>query len=1165
MKPVSTNSKSDVFTLYTDETVLLRRCASDSKPLIDNNLSSSNVSENQSRSFGSYDEVKNQRNNLHKVPSLMSIIRNARSSEQSRIAANSSCLLKGSDTEIDEDDFALEAEDLAALDSLERQYSQLPNSTVTASAKDIEKTAKVNHVGGDLQSYCSATKASDATISEEPVNLALDKACNSLPDINSDFIDDWDDSCDGCTPDELCEFSSEYTVLEVHEDFIFHEGNHFRQLKLILEANDILHQLFLRGDWTETSIFVGDSIRVEATFDKDNTAIVDNDKGLIIIHPKILMSATAVASSFPCLRKAVISDRVGIYGPPTKAMVTGNILHDFFQHALYRGIDALENVDTNLETSIKTYISDIYFADLSLDEIREELDARLPLLKSIVEKYLISKKNDNNNESIHISRLLDIEESIWSPRFGLKGNIDATVEVVLTEKPESSSTLTLPLELKTGRYVDNISHFAQSLLYTLLISDRYGINTNQALLCYLENSTIKNLVASNSQLRGLIMTRNSLAQHNFRRSLPEMISNRKVCDRCSLVSECLFFQKISDKGVANSNGLTESWNEWMREVKDEDLEFYKKWEKLLNQEERLLLLKRGDVLTFDTEELEAYGKTLYPLYITKEDIVCLEIDDRVFHYKFAFLNDNGYPRNFLHSGFSVGERVFISDEHGHWSLAKGQIVHIQDSCIEVRTRHRLHIPWLKMPNFDFKKNQVFFGNYEDSKLSFIGSNHTRYRIDKDEFSSGIASIRGTLMSSVLPDAPLIIRDMIIRLKPPKFCNSALIDPEFLKCLNEDQITALKKCHAAEHYSLILGMPGTGKTTTISSLIRSLLAKKKKILLTSFTHLAVDNILIKLKGCDSTILRLGSPHKIHPLVKEFCLTEGTTFDDLASLKHFYEDPQIVACSSLGVYHSIFNKRKFDYCIIDEASQIPLPICLGPLQLAEKFVLVGDHYQLPPLVKNSRTSKDGLSLSLFKLLSEKHPEAVTTLRLQYRMNEDINSLSSELIYGGNLVCGSKTISQKKLILPKAHLSDGLPDSSSSLHWVNKLINPSHSVIFFNTDDILGVESKTNNILENHTEAFLIEQAVSSFLERGVKQSSIGIISIYKSQVELLSKNLKSFTEIEINTVDRYQGRDKDIILISFVRSNSKNLVSIEPIIYTTANHLFRLVNCYAIGIV
>lgn len=112
--------------------------------------------------------------------------------------------------------------------------------------------------------------------------------------------------------------------------------------------------------------------------------------------------------------------------------------------------------------------------------------------------------------------------------------------------------------------------------------------------------------------------------------------------------------------------------------------------------------------------------------------------------------------------------------------------------------------------------------------------------------------------------------------------------------------------------------------------------------------------------------------------------------------------------------LFHRRKFDYCIIDEASQITLPTILGPLRYADKFILVGDHYQLPPIVRNPQAKAGGLDVSLFKMLSDKYPQSVSSLSHQYRMNEDIMLLSNTLVYEGRLKVGDESLGKRGLKL-------------------------------------------------------------------------------------------------------------------------------------------------------
>lgn len=140
-----------------------------------------------------------------------------------------------------------------------------------------------------------------------------------------------------------------------------------------------------------------------------------------------------------------------------------------------------------------------------------------------------------------------------------------------------------------------------------------------------------------------------------------------------------------------------------------------------------------------------------------------------------------------------------------------------------------------------------------------------------------------------------------------------------------------------------------------------------------------------------------------------------------------------------------KRHFDYCIVDEASQITLPTCLGPLRFADTFVLVGDHNQLPPLVRNPSARKNGLETSLFKRLCEARPEATVYLSYQYRMNADVMSLSNKLVYKGLMKGGTEEVLRRSLQLPKAsgvstalHARSTCSEAPSSC-WVENVLDP------------------------------------------------------------------------------------------------------------------------------
>lgn len=283
--------------------------------------------------------------------------------------------------------------------------------------------------------------------------------------------------------------------------------------------------------------------------------------------------------------------------------------------------------------------------------------------------------------------------------------------------------------------------------------------------------------------------------------------------------------------------------------------------------------------------------------------------------------------------------------------------------------------------------------------------------------------------------------------------------------------------------------------------------------------------------------------ILPYTEESARKKGVK--SLSELEQLYNKELVVATTCMGIKHPIFTRRRFDFCIIDEASQISQPICLGPLLYAKRFVLVGDHQQLPPIVQNQEARSLGMDESLFKRL-ELHDEAVVQLNVQYRMNRQIMSLSNSLMYEGRLECGSERTASSLLTLPfllsvQSELSAYAETHPElDLAWIQNTLLPSRPVCFLDCSMVPALESVEQGGVSNHTEAALIHKLLSLLIKAGCKPSDIGVIAPYRQQLKSISALLLSsaFAGVEVNTVDRYQGRDKSLIVFSFVRSTSED---------------------------
>ena len=686
-----------------------------------------------------------------------------------------------------------------------------------------------------------------------------------------------------------------------------------------------------------------------------------------------------------------------------------------------------------------------------------------------------------------------------------------------------------------------------------------------------EISSIRNI---RHELVPMILQRNELA--NFvrnRNTLPPMLRRPYTCGKCYAQTPCFLYHKLVDNGDGETSAMGEKFEDIVQHLKSDHQQFFSKWDELLTKEEKDIVKFRRELWTMQSNEREKVGRCFGGLVISPslshEDTEGLKIN----RFRYSFVKQaQAAGFTFRESQIVVGEPVVVSDEKGHFALANGYVTAVRKHVIEVAVDRRLHNARTKKKGFDAETNQVFSGVMEIVEEGGINSTLTPplpdkpvvYRLDKDEFSNGMALVRNNLIRLMEKDVFGVqaLRRLIVEGVAPTFkptgSHHALGNNASQANLNVDQQAAIEKVMSAKDYALVLGMPGTGKTTTIAHIIRALVSQGKSVLLTSYTHTAVDNILLKLRNDKIGIFRLGATAKVHPEVREFADLAGKQIKTVEEIRTYY-NRKVVATTCLGINHPIFNQRIFDYCIVDEASQITLPVCLGPIRMARTFILVGDHYQLPPLVQNKEAMEGGLDVSLFKMLSDKHPSSVVNLEHQYRMCEDIMTLSNTLIYDHRLKCGTQSVAARSVVIPDMpalknhhHSPQSMltidakkicPGASPSTCWIRDLLDPTVKACFVNTDTLL---SRSREVLEagsritNPCEVVITTQLVESLLTTGIASTDIGVITLYRSQLALLKQSLRHRSGVEMHTADKFQGRDKEVVILSLVRSNEQQIV-------------------------
>lgn len=708
------------------------------------------------------------------------------------------------------------------------------------------------------------------------------------------------------------------------------------------------------------------------------------------------------------------------------------------------------------------------------------------------------------------------------------------------------------------------------------------------MLYYLETSATIRIPAVRNEIIHMIIQRNELACYvRDRIDLPPMLNEDFKCGNCYAQESCFLYNKLVEEGDGErlNKKAKQKYDDLVRSLKPADRDFMKKWDMLLTKEETDMMKFRRELWTMLSTEREKLGRCFSNVVLEPGSGHEEKMGQKINRYSYTFVKQQPVPGfSFTESQLTVGEPVVVSDERGHFALANGYVTNVRKRRITVAVDRRLHNSRTKLPGFDLHNNQTFAGIMEVTKEGErapayeLDDEPVLYRLDKDEFSNGMAAARNNLIQ-IMDDNVYKARDLrelIVDGRAPAF--NAIPSTNGLPqssqmAMNSDQKAAVAKVMSAKDYALVLGMPGTGKTTTIAHIIRTLVAKGKSVLLTSYTHTAVDNILLKIRDDKIGILRLGASAKIHPEVREFATLAAEPKDSVEELEQSWMDPPVVATTCLTINHPLFSRRVFDYCIVDEASQITLPVCLGPIRMSQKFILVGDHYQLPPLVQNKEAMEGGLDVSLFKLLCEAHPQAVVSLEHQYRMCAEVMLLSNTFIYSGRLKCGTSTVASRRLALPKpcglyaqhrqvlaprSTAAANCPGPETSSCWLSRSLSPDQPVVFINTDLIsTSLEAQSGSRIINTLEARLITHLTVSLLSLGVPASEIGVIAFYRSQLALLRTNLSSAhtqtqsselaapfaaaaAAVELHTADKFQGRDKEVVLVSCVRSNEAGTV-------------------------
>lgn len=430
------------------------------------------------------------------------------------------------------------------------------------------------------------------------------------------------------------------------------------------------------------------------------------------------------------------------------------------------------------------------------------------------------------------------------------------------------------------------------------------------------------------------------------------------------------------------------------------------------------------------------------------------------------------------------------------------------------------------------------------------------------------------------------------------------EPMKFPWLNPTQERAVNEVLWAKDVAIVHGPPGTGKTTTLVEAINETLMRESQVLVCAQSNMAVDWISEKLVDRGINVLRIGNPTRVNDKMLGFTyerrfeshadypqlwairkairelrknrkkgsenyhqkmdrLKSRAAEIELRINAELFGEARVIACTLVGSAHHLLEGMKFGTLFIDEAAQALEAACWIPMKRASRVILAGDHCQLPPTVKSIAALRAGLGKTLMERIAENKPEVVTLLKIQYRMNDEIMRFSSDWFYGGKVESAPQikyrsvldydhpitwidTSNEENQITIEGEDAPEDPASASSAASVSAA-NQNSDLNF--KEQFVGESFGRINKAEAELTLLTLAEYFTKIGKQRVLEERIdvGIISPYRAQVQYLKKLIKKYEFfkpyrrlISVNTVDGFQGQERDVILISLVRSNDEGQI-------------------------
>ncbi len=660
------------------------------------------------------------------------------------------------------------------------------------------------------------------------------------------------------------------------------------------------------------------------------------------------------------------------------------------------------------------------------------------------------------------------EQTLISERYGIKGRADAVRRGT-------------PVELKSGKNTRSDPRFqdkVQAACYALVLGERRGDPPDTGTLLYTKNAALdrteasgdlspaKDFTIGDGLLEFVLRARNELAATEHDVAVPTGYEGDAKCEYCFEQDTCMAVSgRLDQESKAGKAGSA---------VPEEEREYFDRFYRAVEAERRAVHREYAKLWEQSPGDRAADDRALVRLEPAGRD----QLDDGQWELRAEGTGAASKIREDDLVLASDGDPVGGEAELARVERLGEEVVVTADEPVELR------------------------------------------RLDVYPSELSVDRMLTALHDAVLT-RPADWKDVLFGRRQPDFSD---VDETFVEN-NASQDVAVRLAVGAEDLALVHGPPGTGKTYTLARLVRALVERGQRVLLSAFTNRAVDNAIEALEDQGFTdLVRVGTESGVRDDMQDYRLQEA---GEPAARADQLLDPGVVAATTASCGSRIMREQSFDVAVVDEASQLTEPGTLAAVALADRFVLVGDHRQLPPVVRAAEGDSDtpggdasdgvaaDLGRSLFERMIETTDGASVMLEQQYRMAQRIQAFASREFYDGQLRPATGAVAAQELGCLSGVDPSALP---ADLRGRVTFVDP-------------GGEAEGNT---NPAEAAAVADTVAAFRAAGVADADIGVIAPYRAQVAEIGKRVPD--GVTVDTVDRFQGSSREVVVISFVATGS-----------------------------